>query len=261
MKISKGAGMKNKVMTALVAMGMMASIASATVVSKNGIANDSVTGLMWQDNRDVVTVQKDWERSKGYCKNLTLGGYSDWRLPSIYELETILDQSKIRKPNIIDGFLYNPKEIPGIYWSSSSNVNYSSYGLTLILWNSSNGGVGDSSKNGMLGVRCVRGNELKYNSLISFIKSGKLNTSHEEIESIVRLTQSDTTTPTITYNIGGKRDTYQGYAVYPISCSTGKSADVIFNYDKPSDWLRYVVHGTQSFKTIEEAANYICGNK
>jgi opacity protein-like surface antigen len=65
MEILKGAGMKNKVLTALVAMGMMASLVNAGVVSKNGIAKDSA-GLMWQDNADAVTDQKDWERSKGY---------------------------------------------------------------------------------------------------------------------------------------------------------------------------------------------------
>ncbi len=52
---------------------------------------DLATGLMWagKDNgRDV-----NWGEAKKYCRNLRLGGYADWRLATIEELEAIHDKT------------------------------------------------------------------------------------------------------------------------------------------------------------------------
>jgi hypothetical protein len=51
--------------------------------------SDSATGLMWtrSDNGNDV----DWNSAVSYCQNLSLGGYSGWRLPSIDELQEIYD--------------------------------------------------------------------------------------------------------------------------------------------------------------------------
>lgn len=52
---------------------------------------DPSTGLMWvgKDNgRDV-----NWRNAKKYCRDLRLGGYSDWRLGTIKELEGIYDST------------------------------------------------------------------------------------------------------------------------------------------------------------------------
>lgn len=50
---------------------------------------DSSTGLMWagKDNAEDV----NWHKATGYCSNLRLAGYSDWRLPAIDELEGIYE--------------------------------------------------------------------------------------------------------------------------------------------------------------------------
>jgi hypothetical protein len=50
---------------------------------------DPATGLMWSgnDSGDVV----NWNEAVGYCRNLSLAGHSDWRLPSIEELQAIFD--------------------------------------------------------------------------------------------------------------------------------------------------------------------------
>jgi len=52
---------------------------------------DPDTGLTWTkaDNGSDV----DWKQATTYCSNLRLGGYSDWRLPTIDELQSIYDPS------------------------------------------------------------------------------------------------------------------------------------------------------------------------
>ena len=55
------------------------------------IVIDKQTGLMWtrKDNGKNI----DWHGAVEYAKNLQLGGYSNWRLPSIDELEGIYDEN------------------------------------------------------------------------------------------------------------------------------------------------------------------------
>jgi Protein of unknown function (DUF1566) len=52
---------------------------------------DPATELMWagKDNGKDVT----WDKSMKYCRELRLGGYSDWRLATLSELEGIYDTS------------------------------------------------------------------------------------------------------------------------------------------------------------------------
>ncbi len=62
---------------------------------------DAQTGLRWtkRDNGEHI----DWPPAKRYCENLKLEGHSDWKLPTIDELEALHDPSlevryKIRSP-------------------------------------------------------------------------------------------------------------------------------------------------------------------
>ena len=52
---------------------------------------DPDTGLTWTkaDNGSDI----NWNQAIAYCSNLRLGGYSDWRLPTIDELQGIYDPS------------------------------------------------------------------------------------------------------------------------------------------------------------------------
>ena len=80
------------------------------------IVTDTKLGLMWQDNSKVKTLKKKWKSAKKYCQNLSLRGYSDWRLPGYNELLSIVDYEK-RIPSIISSF---KNTIPNVYWSSDS---------------------------------------------------------------------------------------------------------------------------------------------
>ena len=52
----------------------------------DGTLTDNITGLMWQktDGGEIT-----FEHASVYCKNVTLGGYNDWRLPASHELFSI----------------------------------------------------------------------------------------------------------------------------------------------------------------------------
>ena len=53
----------------------------------DGIVTDLNSGLMWQQ----VPSSKDytWQEAVDYCESLELGGYTEWRIPSLKELYSI----------------------------------------------------------------------------------------------------------------------------------------------------------------------------
>jgi len=55
----------------------------------DGTVTDQATGLMWQQADSGSGL--DWEAALAYAANSTLAGYSDWHLPNIKELQSIVD--------------------------------------------------------------------------------------------------------------------------------------------------------------------------
>ena len=80
---------------------------------------------MWQDNSDIQYLE--WQEAKDYCSNLSLGGYSDWRLPNRAELLGIVDNG--RSYPAIDPIFENTKN--DWYWSSSSLAYDNGYAWTV----------------------------------------------------------------------------------------------------------------------------------
>ncbi|MEA1982225.1 MAG: DUF1566 domain-containing protein [Campylobacterota bacterium] len=88
--------------------------------AKEVVVNDK-TGLMWQDDSRAKSVKREWEGAKNYCQSLNHAGFDDWYLPSISELETLIDTTKVN-PAIRDGF---KNVTSSLYWSSSPDVSFS----------------------------------------------------------------------------------------------------------------------------------------
>ncbi len=86
----------------------------------NGSITDNVTGLMWQKQDDGTT--RPWSDAGMYCAGLSVGGYSDWRLPTQKELMTILDYS-IADPGPTINTTYFPNTQGSYYWSSTTDAD------------------------------------------------------------------------------------------------------------------------------------------
>ncbi|MBI5185204.1 MAG: DUF1566 domain-containing protein [Nitrospinae bacterium] len=87
----------------------------------DGTVTDNVTTLVWQQKDDAIG--RTWDEAGTYCGALSLGGYDDWRLPSINELESIVD-SRARIPSI--NAAYFPNANSSFYWSSTTVANFTS---------------------------------------------------------------------------------------------------------------------------------------
>ena len=62
------------------------------ILSGNGTVTDTITSLMWQQtDGGEMTI----ENAIIYCNTLTLGGYTDWRLPNCHELFSILNHDSL----------------------------------------------------------------------------------------------------------------------------------------------------------------------
>ena len=62
---------------------------------------DKETGLIWQKNHKDNSMRNPLS----FCKNLDYGGYSDWRLPDIKELSTLINTSRDERASIFPGIL------------------------------------------------------------------------------------------------------------------------------------------------------------
>ncbi len=129
---------------------------------------DNATGLEWQDNSAAESTKVHLMAAVDYCKNtLTLGGHNDWRLPTIKELNTLIDSNQ-----------YNPSVTKGVFkhislfdvyipfssmYHSSTVAGHSSGGAWSIYFDNGITLYGDMWEDSY--VRCVRGGQLKPSSL------------------------------------------------------------------------------------------------
>jgi hypothetical protein len=141
-----------------------------SVISGDPIVRDTATGLTWQGCSASTAgvsgascdqgneTKYNWQQAIDYCENLTWAGYSDWRLPAIHELISIIDYTK--SDPAVDTTAF-PATNSGSFWSSSSLAYDSSkawgvyffsgqvyiYGKTSASYNGANADY----------ARCVRG--------------------------------------------------------------------------------------------------------
>jgi len=137
------------------------------------IVIDNITGLMWQDDEQVSNVTKPWltvdnyqiclndhacfdtsgDTATTFCEELSLGGYDDWRLPTIEELEGIIDYGVKYPTSAIDYTFQNIAAYP--YWSATSKVDEKQYAWDI---ENVNNVTRHITKENDSSIRCVREN-------------------------------------------------------------------------------------------------------
>jgi hypothetical protein len=141
---------------------------------------DTTSGLTWQVS---PTDNISWEKAKAYCETLTLDTLSDWRLPTISELRTLVRGCVDTETNGACGLAdtcrdwtscrnipcdgcttgegpasgcYWPGELKGqcsLYWSSTEDERAADEALYLHF---GDGGLFNHSMDAGLFVRCIR---------------------------------------------------------------------------------------------------------
>lgn len=71
------------------------------IAYEDGTVLDKQTNLMWaaKDNGNDITPAA----AKFYCENYRAGGYNDWRMPTLDELESLYDEGKSRQTSCYGG--------------------------------------------------------------------------------------------------------------------------------------------------------------
>ena len=129
--------------------------------NEDGTVTDNLTGLVWeQKTEENETYSYTYNDAITYCNELTLGGYSDWRIPTRKEYSTILNFGRVSPAMDTNYFPYysytTANEV--YYWTYSDYYNDSSQVWRILI---SFGLIENGPKTEdppiLHKVRCVRG--------------------------------------------------------------------------------------------------------
>ena len=119
----------------------------------DGTVTDGYTELMWTQDANLFG-ENDWWDGTSYCWDLTLADHSDWSLPYISELNSLIDETQVDPALPPDNPFTNAQS--DFYWSSTTDV-----GNTNSDWGAlfGDGSVNLGDKGGEGYLWCVRGGD------------------------------------------------------------------------------------------------------
>ena len=113
---------------------------------------DNNLELEWQQT--IPSEYYTWSAATNYCNELTYAGKNDWRLPTLFELLSLIDAGK-RTGSVVNSTYFPDSSFNNTFWSSSDSVNNKDYAKTVDL---SIGDTEGDDKTSHNTVVCVRGN-------------------------------------------------------------------------------------------------------
>lgn len=126
------------------------SAAGSLTDNVNGTVTDSGTLLIWQQGESSAMT---WEAALVYCEGLIVAAQTDWRLPNIKELSSLVDNTRIN-PAINTAMFPNANSWS--YWSSTTYANDASKAWQIEFYSGSSYA---QVKTNLYHVRCVRGGQ------------------------------------------------------------------------------------------------------
>jgi len=106
---------------------------------------DTLTGLVWV--RVPVFASYTWYTALAYANGLNLCGYTDWRLPNIIELKSVVNSGAANTATFLNAQGFNVYANP--YWSSTTQAAYPANAWYLSL---GDGNATTGAKDGTSGV-------------------------------------------------------------------------------------------------------------
>lgn len=90
--------------------------------ASNDVVEDGLTGLIWARNANLANGHTSWQDSVNYVENLTLCGYSDWRLSNRKELFSLVDRAHRSGGGLPAEYPFTnfPSDTDPHYWSSTT---------------------------------------------------------------------------------------------------------------------------------------------
>lgn len=84
---------------------------------------DNETFLMWRKGTPspMVSPAVTWNEALTKCEELNLGGYKDWRLPTVEEWATLIDANN-QAPALVEPHPFENVIISAPYWSSTEHT-------------------------------------------------------------------------------------------------------------------------------------------
>jgi hypothetical protein len=94
---------------------------------------DNLTGLMWPKNGNLPGGQRTWNDAIDYANDLTRCGHSDWRLPNVNELESLINADVPDTTTWLMSQGFNNVQ-SSLYWSSTTYAHYTDFAWVVYMW-------------------------------------------------------------------------------------------------------------------------------
>src|SRR5674476_442111 len=95
---------------------------------------DNITGLLWAPSGPVMA----WGACAAYASQARFGDYSDWRMPTVKELEGLVDYgidlNSNPSPGAIDQTYFGDTAIDQAFWTSEFDSGTVAHGIPFYGW-------------------------------------------------------------------------------------------------------------------------------